>query len=98
MSHHYSDLALAAGSRRAKTPQAVECAASQSGPQGNAHISILHVSIQGNKYLIESTFDGFMLSNPDLPYHKIAKVTCSAVSYGRFVQRLLDQDFVEAFR
>jgi hypothetical protein len=28
--------ALAAGSRRAKTPQAVECEASQSGPKGNA--------------------------------------------------------------
>lgn len=29
-------LALAAGSRRAKTPQAVECETSQSGPKGNA--------------------------------------------------------------
>jgi hypothetical protein len=29
-------LALATGSRRAKTPQAVECEASQSGPKGNA--------------------------------------------------------------
>jgi hypothetical protein len=28
--------ALAAGSRRAKTPKAVECEASQSGPKGNA--------------------------------------------------------------
>jgi hypothetical protein len=28
--------ALAAGSRRAKTPTAVECEASQSGPKGNA--------------------------------------------------------------
>lgn len=29
-------IALAAGSRRAKTPKAVECEASQSGPEGNA--------------------------------------------------------------
>jgi hypothetical protein len=29
-------LAIAAGSRRAKTPQAVECVASQSGPSGIA--------------------------------------------------------------
>jgi hypothetical protein len=31
--------ALATGSRRAKTPQAVECEASQSGPKGNVQPS-----------------------------------------------------------
>jgi hypothetical protein len=30
-------LAIAAATRRAKTPQAVECEASQSGPEGIAH-------------------------------------------------------------
>jgi hypothetical protein len=33
---HPDECALAAGSRRAKTPQTVECEASQSGPKGNA--------------------------------------------------------------
>lgn len=37
--HLDSCAALATGSRRAKTPQAVECEASQSGPKGNAQMA-----------------------------------------------------------